>query len=105
MFKEAPLEYDTLLIEYKELRKGYRSVEYNTTFYAYGDTLMEIKKEDACTRRILLSIRDPQAIGDVTSAPRTRKQMQEGKVIILTDDKKYNVLGQELKAEKQTTNQ
>lgn len=105
VFKEAPLEYDTLLIEYKELRKGYRSVEYNTTFYAYGDTLMEIKKEDTCTRRILLSIRDPQAIEDVTSAPRTRKQIQEGKIFILTDDKKYNVLGQELKAEKQTTNQ
>jgi len=104
-FTEPQVEFDTILIEYKELKKGYRSTEYNITFYNYCDTLLEVKKEDTCTRRILLSIRDPQAIEDVTSAPRTRKQIQEGKIFILTDDKKYNVLGQELKAEKQTTNQ
>ena len=104
-FTAPQLEYDTLLIEYKELKKGYRSTEYNITFYNYGDTLLEIKKEDTCTRRVLLSIRDPQGIEELTGAPKTRKQIQEGKVFILTDDKKYNVLGQELKAEKQTTNQ
>ena len=104
-FTEPQVEFDTILIEYKELKKGYRSTEYNITFYNYCDTLLEVKKEDTCTRRIFLSIRDPQAIEDVTSAPRTRKQIQEGKIFILTDDKKYNVLGQELKAEKQTTNQ
>ena len=104
-FTAPQLEHDTLLIEYKELKKGYRSTEYNITFYNYCDTLLEIKKKDTCTRRVLLSIRDPQAIEDVTSAPRTRKQIQEGKVFILTDDKKYNVLGQELKAENKTNNQ
>ena len=104
-FTAPQLEFDTLLIEYQELKKGYRSPEYNITFYNYGDTLLELKKEDTCTRRVLLSIRDPQAIEDVRSVPQTRKQIQEGKVFILTDDKKYNVLGQELKAENKTNNQ
>lgn len=104
-FTKPQLEYDTLLVEYKELKNGYRATEYNITFYNYCDTLLEIKKKDTCTRRVLLSIREPQAIGDVKSVPSARKQIQNGKVCILVDDKKYNVLGQELKAENKTNNQ
>lgn len=104
-FTEPKTEYDTLFVEYKELRAGYRSTKYNITFYQYGDTLLEIAQPTTCTRRVLLSIREPQAIGDIKSTPKARKQIQEGKIFILVDDKKYNVLGQELKAENKTNNQ
>ena len=95
-FTLPQMEYDTIHLTREELKAGYRSQEYAITLRAYGDTLIERTDENTCSRRILLTVAHPTALDDVADGtPSARKQLYEGQIWILLDDKRYNVLGQQ----------
>ena len=96
-FPPQAMEYDTIRVKESELKFGYRSTTYNITLYAYGDTLIYRAKENTCTRRILLTVAAPTPIEQVADEKRkARKQIINGQLFILMDDKRYDVLGQQI---------
>lgn len=99
-FSVPETEYDTLWVEEKDLKLGYRHTGYNITLYTYGDTLLQVPGTgtNACARRVLLSIMQPTGFESVEDGiVRMRKYIQDGQVCILIDEKRYNVLGQQIK--------
>ena len=98
-FSMPETEYDTIYLEEDELKYGYRHTGYNITLYAYGDTLLQVAEgTNTCARRVLLSVLQPTGYEIVEDGKiRMRKQIQEGQVCILIDEKRYNVFGQQIK--------
>lgn len=98
-FTQPKLEYDTIRVSANDLRYGYRYTPSGTIIYQYGDTLVEIVKPKTCTRRIALTVKRPGEAVDIieTGDPRTYKLIENGQLFIITDDRKYNVLGQPTK--------
>ncbi len=97
-FTAPEIEYDTLRLEEKDLKLGYRHTDYGVTLYAYGDTLIEVQGASACARKVLLTVMEPTAYEIVIDGQvKMRKQMQDGQVFIIIDDKQYNVFGQQTK--------
>lgn len=98
-FTQPKLEYDTIRVAANDLRYGYRYTPSGTILYAYGDTIVEVKKANTCTRRIALTVKRPgEAVETVeTGDPRTYKQLHNGQLFIIVDDRKYNVFGQSTK--------
>lgn len=97
-FTAPEMEYDTIRVDRKSLKRGYRAEEYGITFYQYGDTLIERHPKDDCARLIRLSVISPEAIENITDkSRRATKQIQNGNVFILMDDRRYTVLGQPTK--------
>lgn len=98
-FTQPKPEYDTIRVSANDLRYGYRYTPSGTIIYQYGDTLVEIVKPKTCTRRIALTVKRPGEAVDIieTGDPRTYKLIENGQLFIITDDRKYNVLGQPTK--------
>ena len=98
-FTQPKLEYDTIRVPEKQLKQGYRYTPSGTTLYAYGDTIVEVKKANTCTRRIQVTVKRPGEAVDTVEVgkPNAYKQIQNGQLFIIIDDRKYNVLGQQSK--------
>lgn len=94
-FKEPTLEYDTVRVFPTELSRGYRYTPSGDILYTYNDTIVEIVKKNTCTRRIQVTVLDPTGIEHSESErPRVYKQLRDGKMWIIVDERKYNALGQ-----------
>lgn len=94
-FVPPTMEYDTVLVTRTELNYGYvhSSGHVLTT---YGDTILDIVKANTCTRRIQVTVVEPQGIESTKKKVERRKMIENGQLIILIDDRKYNVLGQQI---------
>lgn len=100
-FTQPKMEYDTVLVKEEALVKGYRyGTNTGIVLYQFGDTIVEIKKANTCTRRLQITVeKDDGDAVDLVEAKRgrARKQIINGNVFILVDDRRYNVLGQQIK--------
>jgi hypothetical protein len=68
--------------------------------FHYGDTIVDVVKPNTCTKRYQITVMDPNPINIIDAGTaRPRKQMQNGQLIILMDDRKYNVVGQQIDEE------
>ena len=93
-FKAPTLEYDTVKVLPNELSRGYRYTPSGDILYTYNDTIVEIVKKNTCTRRIQVTVLDPTGIEHSESErPRVYKQLRDGQMWIIVDDRKYNALG------------
>lgn len=95
-FTQPKMEYDTISPTQSQLARGYLYKPSGSVFYEYGDTIVDVEKENTCTRRIQVTIKAIEGMDYVgASNKRSCKYMQNGQLFILVDDRKYNVLGQE----------
>ena len=92
-FTQPEMEYDTVCITPGELSRG---LIYNGyVLREYTDTILEVRAEDACIRRIQLSIISPEGYEYIGAAKgQNRKVLQNGQLFIYVDDRRYNVFGQ-----------
>lgn len=97
-FTQPPMEYDTIYASPTDLARGYRHSASGTIFHEYKDSTVTVIRENACTRLIHISVLpNNQAVEYVGAAKGNNyKYIQNGKLFILVDDKKYNVLGQQI---------
>lgn len=94
-FTEPKMEYDTVSVMPADLNRGYRHSS-GHVLNTYGDTIVEIVKPNVCTRRIQVTVLDPSGVESVSAGRNgAYKQLQNGQLFILIDDRKYNVLGQQ----------
>ena len=101
-FEQPQLEYDTVRVRASVLPGGYRYKPSGTILYEFGDTIVEILRNEECTRRILLTVEedttDPEGTEEVEAGEaRAYKYIRDGQLFILIDDRKYNVFGQQTK--------
>lgn len=102
-FTQPKMEYDTLYLSQVDLARGYRYPSSSVVFYACTDSVVWIKKQGACDRVIQVTVlpKIGEEVEYVGSADkRSCKYIQNGKLFILVDDRKYNVLGQQIKTNK-----
>ncbi len=85
--------HDTVTVKESELRRGYVHSS-GFVLRAYGDTVVETTQPNACTVRYYITVLNPTGTEEISGSRKARKQMVNGELIILVDDKKYNVLGQ-----------
>ena len=85
--------YDTVRVSETELRRGYVHST-GIVLHAYGDTIFDIVKPNTCTARYQVTVLNPAGIETVAQEGKARKQIINGQLVILIDDKRYNVLGQ-----------
>jgi len=96
-FTQPAMEYDTISLDPVELSRGYIYKPANMVVCDVGDTVVEIKKANTCTRRIRLTVYTTEGISYLGAAKgNSRKIIQNGQLFIYVDDRKYNVLGQEI---------
>jgi len=98
-FTPAVTEYDTVYVKQVDLNRGYRYAATGDVFHAFGDYDLWIRKAGTCTRHIALSIMNsdaPKEAMETVKEPSIRaiKQLQDGHIIILLNNSKYNLLGQ-----------
>lgn len=97
-FTPPVMEFDTVAVAPGELSRGYVYKPSGSILRSYTDTIVEIKKNNTCTRRIQVTILNPEGTAFVGATNgRSRKIIQNGQLFIYIDDRKYNVLGQEIK--------
>lgn len=96
-FTAPEMEYDTIYIDATTLARGYRYEPSGTIFYEYGDSIVEIKKNNKCTRMITVTLLNPEGVETVTTGRAgAYKTIQNGQLFIIVDERKYNVLGQHI---------
>lgn len=100
-FTTPAMEYDTVYLTAADMNAGYRHTLSGTTLYAFGDVVLEVKKSNACTRLIQLSLIEKEPEPMSVKAYRTRRQgaykaLRNGQLVIIVDDREYNLLGQEI---------
>ena len=100
-FTIPQLEYDTVYVLETEITSGYRYKPTGTTLYAFGDTILEAKKKNTCSRLIQLTLveKDPNEGIEETYAATRRpyKQIRDGQLFIIIDDRRYTLFGQQTK--------
>lgn len=95
-FTAPELEYDTVWISAIELSRGYRYTASGTIFYEYGDSIVEIKKKNTCTRLVQVTLLNPEGVESITDGRRKAyKMIENGQLFIIVDERKYNVFGQQ----------
>jgi len=95
-FTQPVLEYDTVFVAPGELSKGY--IYQGNILRTYNDTIVEIRKNNTCTRRVQVTVISTEGFDYIGSDNgHSRKIIQNGQLFIYIDDRKYNVLGQEIK--------
>lgn len=91
-------KYDTVRVKESELRRGYVHSS-GRVLYNYGDTIIDIEKANTCTVRWYITVLNPEGIEIVESGKKkveSRKIIENGQLFIIVDDRKYNVLGQQI---------
>ena len=97
-FTQPELEFDTVYVSPGELGRGYVYKPSGTILRNYTDTILEIKKNNTCTRLVQVTVLSPEGVTYVGAGNgKSRKIIQNGQLFIYIDDRKYNVLGQEIK--------
>ena len=104
-FALPEVEYDTLLLTTSQLEEGYYYATADTLLHAAGTYLLEIVAYNECTRLVELYVEEQEEILtqlittpiDATAQP--KMVMKEGRVYLIIGDKKYTVLGEEIKGE------
>lgn len=104
-FTLPEIEYDTLLLTTSQLEEGYYYAPADTILHEAGTYLWEILAYNECTRLIELYLEEkddtPTQLNtiplDATTQP--KMVMKEGRVYLLVGNKKYTVLGEEIKGE------
>ena len=97
-FTQPELEFDTVYVSPGELGRGYVYKPTGTILRNYTDTILEIKKNNTCTRLVQVTVLSPEGVTFVGAGNgKSRKIIQNGQLFIYVDDRKYNVLGQEIK--------
>ena len=95
-FEPRTIIYDTICVNATTLRHGYQYTAngVNAYFYEYGDTTLTIAQAGQCTRSIQLHITSPEGIESVMNGSRRAyKQLENGRLWIIIDDRKYDLLG------------
>jgi hypothetical protein len=98
-FTRPEPEYDTIYLEPSALRYGYRYKPSGNIFYEFGEYEVEIKKNNTCTRVILLNILNSKEQGvDQTEATRrkAKKIIRDGQLLIEMDNEIFDVFGQKI---------
>jgi hypothetical protein len=104
-FTLPEIEYDTLLLTTSQLEEGYYYAPADTILHEAGTYLWEILAYNECTRLIELYLEEKDDTLtqlntiplDATTQP--KMVMKEGRVYLLVGNKKYTVLGEEIKGE------
>ena len=102
-FTVPDMIYDTLYLYPSEVMAGYRVTKYNYTVYAFGDKVLEVKKANTCTKIVQLTViekPEPEPTGwvDANADRRTvYKHFRDGQLIITVDNRRYTILGQQIK--------
>ena len=96
-FTKPELEYDTVYVNPGELSRGYIYQPAEAVLRELGDTILEIKKTNECTRRIQLTLISTEGYEWIETKGKNCKIIQNGQLFIYIDERKYNVLGQEIK--------
>lgn len=91
--------YDTVLVKESELRRGYVHSS-GVVLRAYGDTVVDVVKANTCTKRYYITVLNPTGTETVNGGQNARKQLINGQIVILVDDRQYNVLGQQINQNK-----
>ena len=102
-FTPPKLELDTVRLTETEMAKGYKySVSGKTYSYNdFGDYQIKIEQTNTCTRLIQLTIEKKEEIPTIikNTADSTRqiyKRIENGQLIIIVDDHKYTLMGQQI---------
>ena len=99
-FTQPALSYDTAYVDPRDLQYGVVHPLTGAVLFHYGDTIVDVVKPNTCTKRYQITVMDPNPINIIDAGTaRPRKQMQNGQLIILMDDRKYNVVGQQIDEE------
>ena len=97
VFTEPTPIYDTVLVDPKDLKRG---VVHNLTgavLFNYGDTTIDVVVPNQCTKRYQVTVKDPTPVENVDAEQKgARKQIQNGRIIIFVDERKYNIVGQQI---------
>jgi len=97
-FTQPKLEYDTVSVTALEMSRGFVYKPANVILKECTDTIVDIKKTNSCTRRVQVHVRLAEGNAYVgASRGNSCKIIQNGQLFIYVDDRKYNVLGQEIK--------
>lgn len=101
-FTQPTMEYDTLQLTEAELNVGYRYAS-GDIFHETGDYVVEIKKNNTCTRRIQVTVEEKieestEQTEQIFDMPRKAyKRVQDGQIVLMINGRKYNILGQQMK--------
>lgn len=96
-FLKSEMQYDTVYVSPAELRRGYRYQPTGTILRSFNDTIIEVKEPEKCTQWIQVTVNSTEAISDIPYSETPIKQIQNGQIVILIENRKYNVLGQQIK--------
>ena len=96
-FTEPTPVYDTVLVDPKDLKRGVVHELTGAVLFNYGDTTIDIVAPKQCTKRYIVTVKDPTPIENVDADQQgARKQIQNGRIIIFVDERKYNIVGQKI---------
>lgn len=86
---------DTVRATETEIRRGYVHSS-GVVLREFGDTIFDVVKANTCTVRYLVTVLNTTGVETLNGHKGPRKQIRNGQLVILMDDKKYNILGQQL---------
>lgn len=95
-FTEPTPIYDTVYVNPKDLKRGVVHELSGAVLFNYGDTTIDIVAPKKCTVRYQVTVKDPTPIENIDAEQRARKQIQNGRIIIFVDERKYNIVGQQI---------
>ena len=96
-FTEPTPIYDTVYVIEKDLKRGVVHELTGAVLFHYGDTTIDIVVPKQCTQRYQVTVKDPTPIEHIDAEQRgARKQLQNGRIIIFVDERKYNIVGQQI---------
>ena len=87
-----------------QLEEGYYYATADTLLHAAGTYLLEIVAYNECTRLVELYVEEQEIPTQLITTPinatdQPKMVMKEGRVYLIIGDKKYTVLGEEIKGE------
>lgn len=91
--------YDTVQVAAAELARGYVHPASGMVLRQFGDTVFDIVKANTCTKRFQVTVEEkeePKGTELISGAKKARKTIVNGQMVIYIDEKKYNVLGQQI---------
>jgi hypothetical protein len=92
--------YDTVQVLTQDLSRGYVHPASGVVLRQFGDTTFNVVRANTCTKRFQVTVVekpvDPKGTELVSGGKKARKQFVDGQMVIYIDEKKYNVLGQQI---------
>lgn len=96
-FTPPTIQYDTVWVDPRDLKGGVVHELTGAVLFNYGDTIIDIVKPKQCTKRYQVTVKDPTPIDNIEAETRgARKHIQNGRIIIFVDERKYNIVGQQI---------